>query len=195
MLHAFILTTHLLMAVGASPGITASETPVTARAAQARRPLFVGAELGLNGLTGFGAIVSYQFAEHFALDAALGFSSQMGRGGIRGRYTLRTGPVSPFVGVGVMYASGTPLDVRGCSAGKPITYRIDGGAFVQAVGGVKWMHRSGFTLLGSLGWTELVSTRSNIRAKTGTMTAQTRKRLDAAAGSGPVAAISVGYSF
>jgi hypothetical protein len=162
---------------------------------RARRPLFIGADLAINGLTGFGMQLGYQLSPHWAVDAAVGASSQLLRVGVRGRYNLLTSPVTPFVGLAALYGSGTPFDVQSEFADKKVSYRVAPSAFVQGVGGVHWVHRRGFTLAGSAGWMQLVSGRSNIRVHEGTPSQATRRRLDRAAGSGVVVELAVGYSF
>lgn len=160
-----------------------------------KRPLMLGAEIGINGLTGFGPAVSYTFNNAWSLDVAAGASAQLVRGGARARYSFMPTAVSPFVGIGVMYGMGTPYDLKGFQGDEGVVYRIAGAPFGQAVAGVVYNHRNGFTIMGSLGWVQLLTRGSNVIVESGELSAGQLRGIRYAAGSGPVASVTTGYSF
>lgn len=168
---------------------------VTHRAERQRRPLMLGAELGINGLTGFGPAVSYTFDGAWSLDAALGLSAQLVRGGARARYTFLTNTLSPFIAIGAMYGVGTPYDLKGFGDDETVVYRVAGAPLGQAVAGVVYNHRNGFTIMGSLGWAQLLTRGSNVIVSSGSLSPAQLKGIRLAAGSGPVISVTTGYSF
>lgn len=159
------------------------------------RPWLVAGEFGINGLTGIGVNVGYNFNSHLSLDAGAGTSTQLARIGVRLRYNLFKANLTPFLGAGFLYGFGTPYDIETTFQNNAVRYRIEHAPMAQGVAGLAWTHNRGFTLLASLGWVQLVTSGSNVRILSGRPTAIQKKNLDFMGGSGPVAALSIGYSF
>ena len=67
-------------------------------------------------------------------------------------------------------------------------------AFLQAVAGIDWTSRSGFTLVGALGYAWLL-TGDNVVIVTGEPTAEEQQGIDIVFGSSIVLSIAIGYSF
>lgn len=180
--------------LGESSGAnTSANTPY--KSIRYKRPLMLGAEIGINGLTGFGTAVSYTFNNAWSLDAAAGVSAQLMRGGVRGRYNFLPTAVSPFLGIGVLYGLGTPYDLKGFQGNKTVVYHIAGAPFGQAVAGILYNHRKGFTIMGSLGWVQLLTRGSNVIVDSGNLSDNQLRGIRLAAGSGMVASVTTGYSF
>jgi hypothetical protein len=169
-----------------------------------RRKLALLAELGWNGLAGFGLMLTYNAHPHLAFDLAGGFSTTGWKAGVRARYNLLTGPFTPFVGAG--FSASTGLDGarvgRGDGRSDPNddnfderemgTYDVKASRFAQGVLGFEFIHHHGFTLQGSAGYSWLLNNHRNFTFVEG-------RRDDTAAriffGSGPVISAAFGYAF
>ncbi|MGC4087591.1 MAG: hypothetical protein QM756_06800 [Polyangiaceae bacterium] len=170
---------------------------------RALRRLALTGELGWNGLAGFGPVLTYHVVPQFSLELGGGLSFTGLKAGLRGRYNLLTGPVTPFIGAGVLGTSGLGVvsgdfsdkkaSDSGTSGGDQITIRVRPSTFVQAVGGVDWTSPGGFTLVGAIGWSQLF--RRNLDILAGSPTNEDRLGLDIAFGSGPVFTVATGYTF
>jgi hypothetical protein len=161
-----------------------------------RRLALLG-ELGWNGLAGFGAIVSYHAHPQLTFDLGVGLAIVGGKLGLRTRFNFLDGPVSPFVGVGFMGATGFDAPTRDIAAqddDSDLNIELRPSAFLQAVAGIDWTSRDGFTLVGALGYAWLL-TGDNVVIVTGEPTADERQGLDIAFGSSIVVSIAIGYSF
>lgn len=200
------MLSHMLASLLAISSLTTEKNPnsvvespdgtSSTRPTRQKRPLMLGLEFGLNGLTGFGPAASYTFRNDWSIDTAAGVSAQLVRGGVRVRYTfLRPSAVAPYIGFGIMYGLGTPYDLRGFQGDRAVIYRVLGAPFGQGVAGVVYNHCDGFTLIASLGWTQLLSVKSNIRIKAGQLSQNQLQGIRLAAGSGPVASLTMGFSF
>lgn len=166
-------------------------------AVRAERRLALLGELGWNGLAGFGAIVSYHAHPQLTFDLGVGLALVGGKLGLRTRVNFFDGPVTPFVGVGLMGATGFDAPSRDLAAqddDSDLNIELRPSAFLQAVAGIDWTSRSGFTLVGALGYAWLL-TGDNIVIVTGEPTAEEQQGLDIAFGSSVVISIAIGYSF
>ena len=164
-----------------------------------RRRLALSFETGWNGLSGFGLMVSYHIVPHFTVDLGTGLSLTGLKGGLRGRYNLLTGPVTPFVGAGILGSTGLGK-VSGDFGDKPnddptddVTIRVRPTVALQTVLGIDWTSEGGFTLLAAGGYAFVLNDNLDIIA--GSPTKDERNTMDIIFGSGPVVAASVGYTF
>ena len=161
------------------------------------RHLALTGEVGWNGLAGFGAMLTYHAAPHVALDLGGGLSLTGWKAGARVRLNLLEGPLTPFIGVGLMGTSGfgEVAGVRDDSdpnAGE-VTLRIGPSAFVQSVLGIDFTGRKGFTMIGCLGYAHVLN--HNLDVVAGTPTSGEKKAFDIVFGSGLVLTLATGYSF
>jgi len=167
---------------------------------RARRRLALLGEVGWNGIAGFGPNLVYHVDPHFSVDLGAGLSLVGWKTGIRGRYNLLTGPVTPFVGVGFMGAGGfadkpIPINENDPDPNRePVNIKIRPSAWMQTVAGVDWIAPSGFNLVGALGYAFLLS-HDPVEVVTGTPNAYEEKVFDVAFRSSVVITVAMGYSF
>ena len=154
----------------------------------------LGGEIGWNTLAGAGEQYSRHLSPYFSLDAGLGICGQAAKLGLRARANLTAASLTPFVGLGLLYGTGTPKPLAIGDRGNIISYKVDRSPFVQATTGLAWATHQGFSLLASIGWAQLLR-RDNVRIKGGTPTRHQLDRLRLAAGSGASLGLALGYSF
>ena len=65
---------------------------------------------------------------------------------------------------------------------------------VQGTVGLSWQNRQGFSLMGMLGWTQLMRSR-NVKVVSGDANDAERDRLKVVFGSAPTVALNIGYAF
>src|SRR5205814_1100689 len=111
--------------------------------------------------------------------------------GLRGRYNFLDGPVTPFLGLGVMGTAGLgdspiPIDDKGNgnidvnrsgNGDNIVNIKVLPSAFVQTVGGVDWTAKGGFTLLSTVGYAFLIS-HDPVQVISGTPTADEERAFD-----------------
>jgi len=160
-----------------------------------RRIALLG-ELGWNGLAGFGAIVTYHAHPHLSFDLGAGLAAVGGKLGLRARYNVSTKSVTPFLGMGIMGATGFDAPTRdiGDDDNSELNIELRPSAFLQAVAGIDWTSPGGFTLIGGVGYAWLI-TGDNVVILTGEPTEEEKQGLDALFRSGVVISIAIGYSF
>jgi hypothetical protein len=159
-----------------------------------RRIALLG-ELGWNGLAGFGAIVTYHVHPHVSFDLGAGLAAVGGKIGLRARYNISKKPVTPFLGMGIMGATGFDAPTRDIgSDDSELNIELKPAAFLQAVAGIDWTSPSGFTLVGAAGYAWLV-TDDNVVILTGEPTKEEEEALDAVFRSGVVISVAIGYTF
>jgi hypothetical protein len=166
-------------------------------AVRADRRLALLGELGWNGLAGFGAIVSYHAHPQLTFDLGVGLALVGGKVGLRTRVNFLDGPVAPFIGIGFMGATGFDAPSRDLAAqndDSDLNIELRPSAFLQAVAGIDWTSRSGFTLVSALGYAWLL-TGDNVVIVTGEPTEDERQGIDIAFGSSIVISVAIGYSF
>lgn len=164
---------------------------------RADRRLVLLGELGWNGLAGFGAIVALHATPHITFDLGAGLAAVGGKLGLRARYNFSKRRVSPFVGVGIMGATGFEAPSRDLAANdedSELNIELEPSAFLQTVVGLDWTARDGFTLIGAIGYAFML-TPDNVVIITGEPTEDERQGLDIAFGSGVVISFAIGYSF
>jgi hypothetical protein len=164
---------------------------------RADRRLALLGELGWNGLAGFGVIVAFHANPYLTFDLGAGLGAVGGKIGLRARYNFLTKPVTPFIGVGFISATGfnaPTRDLDNDESNEELNIRIRPSAFLQTVAGVDWTSRNGFTLLGAVGYAFML-TRDNVVIITGVPTEEDRRGLDIVFRSGVVISIALGYSF
>lgn len=162
---------------------------------RAQRRIALLGELGWNGLAGFGAIVTYHAHPHVSFDLGAGLAAVGGKLGLRARYNISKKPVTPFLGVGILGATGFDAPTRDIGPDdSEINIEIKPAAFLQAVAGIDWTSPSGFTLVGAAGYAWLL-TGDNVVILTGEPTKDEQDALDAVFRSGVVISVAIGYSF
>jgi hypothetical protein len=191
-----VTTTPIVIQVPPAPPDSRPELPI-----RARRRLALLGEVGWNGIAGFGPTLAFHLDPHFTFDLGAGLSLLGWKVGLRGRYNMLTGPVTPFLGVGVMGTAGlgdSPIPINDNNDNgtqtDTVNIRVLPSAFLQTVGGVDWTSKSGFTLLGTVGYAWLLS-HDPVQVTSGTPTADERRAFDIAFRSNVVATVAIGYSF
>lgn len=193
-----------LPALEEPPLLTPPPPPVTPPASVERRPLPVRAErrlalvgeLGWNSLAGVGPSVTFHAHPHLSFDLGAGLGAIGGKIGLRARVNVLKDEVTPFLGGGFIAGSGweAPANIASEPENRELNVKVLPSAFAQAVAGVDWTSRDGFTLVGCLGYAFLLG-RDNVEIITGEPTAEERRGLDAAFRSSWVVSIAIGYSF
>ena len=169
---------------------------------RAQRRLALLGELGWNGIAGFGPNLTFRAHPNLSIDLGAGLSLVGWKFGLRGRYLLPKGPVTPFIGVGVMSASGLgsstePIEISDKNDDPdriPLSVKIKPSLWLQSVVGVDWVASNGFTLIGTAGWASVLSS-DPVEIVSGTPTPDEEKALDIVFRSSIVATIALGYSF
>ncbi len=168
---------------------------------RAERKLALLGELGWNSLAGFGALLTYNAHPHLAFDLAGGFSLLGWKGGVRGRYNLLTSNFTPFIGVGFNATSGLgeitsdpKNDPDPDPQSVPFTIDVKASYLVQYTLGIDFVHRRGFTMLGALGYAQLLN-KNNFALVDGQLTDEERKVMNAFFKGGLVISVAFGYSF
>ena len=169
---------------------------------RAQRRLALLGEVGWNGIAGFGPNLVFNVHPHVAFDLGMGISLMGWKVGLRGRYNLLTGPVTPFVGVGAMGAGGLgdspiPITDHADSADptRPtVNIKVLPSAWAQTVAGVDWTSKRGFMLLGCVGYAFLLS-HDPVQVTSGTPTKDEQLGFDIAFRSSLVISIALGYAF
>jgi len=167
---------------------------------RAQRRLALLGEVGWNGIAGFGPNLTFRAHPNVSIDLGLGLSLVGWKVGLRGRYLIFKGPVTPFIGVGVMTAGGfgsEPIEISDKNENPnriPLNVKIKPSVWLQSVAGVDWVAYKGFTLIGTAGWASVLS-GDQVEIVTGTPTPDEEKAMNAVFRSSMVATSALGYSF
>jgi len=167
---------------------------------RAQRRLALLGEVGWNGIAGFGPNLTFRAHPNVSIDLGAGLSLVGWKVGVRARYLLLKGPVTPFIGLGVMAASGfgsEPLEISDKNEDPnriPLNVKILPSTWLQSVAGVDWVASNGFTLIGTVGWASVLSD-DPVEVVTGTPTPDEEQALNAIFRSSVVITIGLGYSF
>jgi hypothetical protein len=171
------------------------------RPIRARRKLALTGELAWNGLAGFGPILTYHVDPHFSSDLGAGISLLGWKLGARFRYNLLTAPFTPFFGVGFNYGQGLgqfttnpSSDPQANPDRAPVTIDQGESYLIQSVLGFDFIHRHGFTMLGTLGYAWLLN-QDNYKVLAGELTAEEKRGFDIAFKGGLVLGVAIGYAF
>jgi hypothetical protein len=176
------------------------KAPMALGPIRAQRRLALLGEAGWNGLAGFGPNLVFHVDPHFSLDLGVGLSAMGWKVGMRGRYNLLTGPVTPFIGVGILggggvHDLGTPINKDDPDPTREkVNVKILPSAWLQTVAGVDWTSKNGFTMLGMLGYARLLS-HDPVQVTSGQPNEDERRAFDFVWRSGPVISIAIGKSF
>jgi hypothetical protein len=185
----------------APPALSPPPKPkvVSVGARRARRPiraerrLALLGELGWNGLAGFGPNLVFHADPHLSFELGVGLAAIGAKVGLRARYNLLEGAVTPFFGVGVLGGSGFDAPPQQ-DPDTELNIQLRPSAFFQSVVGIDWTRSNGFTLVGALGYAWLL-TGDNVEIITGVPTEEERRGLEVVFGSSIVISIAIGYSF
>lgn len=203
MLYALILSSMLSQGqVSAAPTELEMEHhdvlgPIQVIPTRTLRKNIISAEAGFNGLSDLGLLYTRNVVPHFAFDLGAGVARRGGEFGVRGRYNLLTNTLTPFIGLGVMYGTGLPdpIDFKKRDSDEvKYSAKIDRSPMVQGTVGLSWQNRQGFSLMGMLGWTQLLRAR-NVKVISGDANDSERDRLKVVFSSAPTVALNIGYAF
>ena len=167
---------------------------------RAQRRLALLGEVGWNGIAGFGPNLTFHVDPHFSLDLGAGLSLLGWKVGLRGRYNFLKGPVTPFIGVGVMGAGGfgdAPIQINPDDPDptrEPVNIKILPSAWLQTVAGVDYTASGGFTLVGAVGRATLLS-HDPVVVTSGQPNSDEKQAIDIVWRSGVVITVAIGYSF
>lgn len=165
---------------------------------RAQRRLALTGEVGWNGIAGFGPNLTYHLHPHVSFDLGAGLSLLGWKVGLRGRYNLLTGRVTPFIGAGIMGAAGfgdSPLQPSDPDPQREtLNIKILPSTWAQGVVGVDWIAASGFTMIGCAGYAWLLS-KDPVQVVTGTPNSDEKQAFDVAFRSNVVITLALGYSF
>lgn len=168
---------------------------------RAQRRLALTAELGWNGLAGFGPVLTYHAHPHVSFDLGGGFSLFGWKAGLRTRYNFLTSNFTPFVGAGINASSGfgeftfDPADdPHGDPNRDPVTVELKPSYLAQATLGFDYVHKRGFTLIGAIGYAFLLN-ENNLEVLAGELSRDEQQAVDVLFKSGVVISGAIGYSF
>lgn len=167
---------------------------------RAQRRLALVGEVGWNGIAGFGPNLTFRAHPNISVDLGAGLSLLGWKIGLRARYLLLKGPVTPFIGVGAMICSGfgsEPLEISDKNDNPdrtPLNVKIQPSQWFQGVAGVDWVAGNGFTIVGSAGWAQVLN-GDPVEIVTGSPTSDEEQALNALFRSNIVMTIALGYSF
>lgn len=169
----------------------------TPRPIRSLRRISVLGEFGFNGLAGTGLNLSANLHPNWSIDSGFGLGLGGYKLGLRGRYNLLKSNVTPFVAAGAAMTFGNqgsvmPMDLGANGRG---SVQLKPAPFAQAVAGLSWVNDSGFALLASLGWSQLIGELAYTVQPGSSYTADGAKAVSAVYGSGPVASLAMGYAF
>lgn len=171
------------------------------RPIRAIRKLALMGEIGWNGLAGFGPVLTYHAHPHLSVDLGAGLSLMGGKVGARARYNLLVASVTPFVGLGFVYASGfgpqninVANDPNADPGRDPVTLELKPSDILQAVVGFELIHRHGFTMLGCLGYSRVLN-HHTVNVLAGKLADDERQAVDILFKSGLVLSLAAGYAF
>ena len=159
---------------------------------RAQRRFGIGLEGGWNSLSGVGLALTYNALPRLAIDGGLGVGLAGFKLGARARYNFVLGRTTPFVAAGMFVNTGISGETSFSTGAGTFLAHVGPAPFVQAVFGGEWLSRVGIFARLELGYalrlgndvTYVIPPAANERAAAETL-----------AGSGPVAALAIGYMF
>ena len=154
------------------------------------RTIALSGELGWNGVSGSGLLLSWSPVPNITFDGGFGLSLSGPKVGLQGRYNLLKSNATPYIGVGVGQAFGSygAIEMDGYSI------EIDPKQTAHASVGLSYVHENGFTMLAGLGYT-LALQDNAYKVIGGSPSREQRDTLNTMLGDGPTASIALGYSF
>ena len=185
----------------APPPVSARADTRPLRPIRAIRKLALMGEIGWNGLAGFGPVLTYHAHPHVALDLGAGLSLMGGKVGVRARYNFLTAPLTPFVGLGYVYAAGfsqqnfdLSSDSHGDPNRDPVTLELKPSQILQGVFGFDLVREHGFTMLGCVGYSRVLN-HHTVNILAGKLTNEEQNGVKILFKSGPVISLAAGYAF
>ena len=190
-------TTIIVHPKAGTVAVVGNAAPREALPIRAERRLALLGELGWNSLGGFGPSITFHAHPHVSFDLGAGLSLEGWKLGLRSRYNFLLSEVTPFVGVGLLGATGFDApsqDISTDGDDSDLNIKIRPCGFVQAVAGVDWTSPGGFTMVGAVGYAFLLG-GDNVEILTGVPTEEQERGLDALFRSSVVLSLGIGYSF
>lgn len=149
--------------------------------------------MGWNGLAGLGVNFSYHFVPYLAIDTGAGLSATGWRVGARARTNFLTGEWTPFLGLGVSFASGTSgQEFEAESGGEKAKLEVLSSPFLQFAGGVNYTGTEGFVFTATTGYSLLLK-KENTRYVSGSVDAY--DDIQAIYEGGLIVSVAFGYAF
>lgn len=136
---------------------------------RAERRLAVLGELSWNGIAGFGPNLTFHAYPNLSIDLGAGLTLVGWKLGLRTRYNFLKSEVTPFIGVGLLAATGFDAptqDVSAEDANPDLNIKLHPSAFMQGTIGIDYTDSDGFTFLGAVGYAWLL-THDNVEIVTG----------------------------
>ena len=157
--------------------------------------LALRADLGWNGLAGFGLRGSWEATPRLAVDSGAGYVLAGPKAGARVRWNFMTADLSPYVAVGAIVSAGRrgPQTITG-DDGDAFTFHVGPAAFAQAVAGLDFQGRDRISYSFELGWAQALNGR-DLHVISGSPSANDWREVRFAAAGGPVIGGAVGYAF
>jgi hypothetical protein len=178
--------------VAAPPAPAGSPSSRVGTGIRLARKNILGVEMGYNSLGGLGPMYTRNLGQHAGLDVSAGLSMRGLQSGLRARWLILRQNVTPFVGLGVLYAADPWRTYSGADG---VPHRTAAQALlVQGSAGVAWQAAHGFSIMASAGYTQQVA-HSARRYDYHQPGALARDLFNLWYSSGPMGALSVGYSF
>jgi hypothetical protein len=163
---------------------------------RAERRLALLGELGWNSLAGVGPLLTFHAHPHVSFDLGAGLGAVGAKIGVRARYNVLKSALTPFVGVGLIAASGFDAPSREFSTeeNREFNIKVLPSTFMQAVTGLDWTSRGGFTMVFAVGYAWLLG-KDNVVIITGEPTAEERRALGIVFRDSAVVSLAIGYTF
>jgi hypothetical protein len=140
-----------------------------------------------------GANFSYHFIPQLALDTGAGLSLTGWRVGARVRANLLKGEWTPFLGLGMAYATGFgDQAIEGQARSEKAKLRVLGSPFLQVAAGVNYTGTEGFVFTATSGYSILLK-NDNTRFVSGSLDAY--EDIRALYKGGLILSVAFGYAF
>lgn len=202
MLTALVLSAMLgQTAVATNPSTQEIEShsvlaPITIVPVRELRKNIISYNMGFNS----SGVLSYtrNTNPYFAVDTSLGLTQRGAEIGVRGRWNMLNRNLTPFLGLGVAYGTGWPIELtqRDLHYGSSsYAMRILPSPLAQATLGLSWQTRKGLSLMGMVGWNQLLRA-TNVKYVKGERPSDSEQKVNKFIfGSAPIVAFNIGYAF
>ncbi len=163
---------------------------------RATRKTAVWFDIGWNGLTGIGPVITTYAAPKLGIDYGIGISSEGVKLSGRARYLFSIKNFTPFAGLGFMYGFGSKTDFELTDyENNDAKYRVlvKESPFLQLSAGFEYMAKKGFFTIFNIGYAIVLT--NNYEITSGNPVSATKQMLNFVYGSGMVIEGGIGYAF